>query len=359
MSADDLSLFSPLSLRGLTLKNRIGITPMCQYSAGSDGRPGDWHLMHLGQFAAGGAGLVIAEATAVLPEGRLSPQDTGLWHDDQAAAWQRVVRFMHENDTPVGVQLVHAGRKASTEPPWRRTAFVPPDRGGWATVGPSAISFGALPAPATLDRGGIARVVEAFAAATRRAVSARFDVVEIHAAHGYLLHAFLSPLSNQRGDEYGGSFENRSRLLMEVVHAVRASWPAERPLFVRISATDWVDGGWTPDDSVRLARLLGDSGVDLVDCSSGGAVPDAVIPAEPGYQTQFSARIRTEAGVPTAAVGLITDPTQADELIRSGAADLVLLGREALRSPRWPLLAAQALGHDQEWPAPYRTAARR
>ena len=356
MSAEVPTLFTPLTLRGLTLRNRIGITPMCQYSAGSDGRPTDWHLMHLGQFAAGGAGLVIAEATAVLPEGRLSPQDTGLWDDDQAAAWRRIVDFLHANETPVGVQLVHAGRKASTEPPWRRTAYVPADRGGWRAVGPSPVAFGALPAPAELDLAGIGEVVDAFAAATRRAQDAGFDVVEIHAAHGYLLHSFLSPLANRRDDRYGGPFENRCRLLLEVVDAVRAAWPDDRPLFVRISATDWAEGGWTIDESVLLAGMLRQRGVDLVDCSSGGVVHDAVIPVEPGYQAQFAARVRQESGLATAAVGLITKPEHADRLIREGQADLVLLGREALRSPRWPLLAAASLGHDQEWPEQYRTA---
>lgn len=356
MSDETTTLVTPLTLRGLTLPNRTWISAMCQYSAGADGVPTTWHTVHLGQFATGGAGLVLTEATAVVPEGRLSPRDTGLWDDRQAEAWKEVVNFAHTQSTAIGVQLAHAGRKASTRPPWHGTAYVDPGDGGWRTEGPSTLPFGALPPPRELDLARIDEIVEAFAASARRAVAAGFDVVELHAAHGYLLHSFLSPLSNHRTDEYGGSFACRSRLLLRVVEAVRTQWPEDRPLFVRISATDWVEAGWTVDDSVALAGVLATRGVDLIDCSSGGSVPDAVIALGPGYQVPFAARVRAEAGIFTAAVGLITEPQQAADLLAEGAADAVFLGRAALRSPRWPLLAAAELGLDAAWPVQYETA---
>lgn len=330
---------------------------MCQYSAGPDGVPSDWHLVHLGSFAVGGAGLVLTEATAVLPEGRLSPADTGLWDDEQTQAWSRVVRFLHAQGASAGAQLVHAGRKASTSPPWEGTTPVPAVDGGWRAVGPSAVPFGRLPAPSALDEGGIADVVDAFRRSALRAMDAGFDVVEIHAAHGYLLHQFLSPLVNARTDAYGGDFAGRTRLLLKVTSAVRDVWPDDRPLFVRVSATDWVAGGWDVDQTVALSRLLAERGVDLVDCSSGGAVPGADIPVEPGYQVGFAARVRAEAGIATAAVGLLTTAVQAEQVVATGRADAVLLGRELLRQPRWPLLAAAELGvADAPWPRQYEGA---
>ncbi|HEY8372026.1 MAG TPA: NADH:flavin oxidoreductase/NADH oxidase [Pseudonocardiaceae bacterium] len=348
-------LFRPFTLRGTTFHNRIWVSPMCQYSAGTDGVPNDWHLVHLGQFALGGAGLVITEATAVSPEGRISPGDTGLWDDAQVEAWSRITRFGHEQGTLLGVQLAHAGRKASTNAPWIG-GVATPEQGGWTTVAPSPLPFGSMPRPQELDEAGVAKVVADFRDATRRALEAGFDVVEVHAAHGYLLHQFLSPLSNQRTDRYGGSFDNRVRLLLEVVDAVREVWPEDRPLLVRVSATDWVEGGWDPDQTVALARLLAERGVDLLDCSSGGTVPDAVIPVEPGYQVPFAQRVRQETALPTGAVGLITEPKQAEDIVASGAADVVLLGREMLRDPRWPLRAAAELGVDVAWPKQYERA---
>jgi len=326
---------------------------MCQYSAAADGLPRDWHLVHLGQFAVGGAGLVMTEASAVLPEGRLSPADTGLWDDAQAQAWAPVVRFLQEHGSRAGIQLVHAGRKASAAPPWEGQVHVPPADGGWPTVAPSAIAFGSLPAPTALDAAGIARVIDAFRAAAARALQAGFDVVELHAAHGYLLHEFLSPISNTRTDAYGGDFDGRTRLLREVSRAVREVWPDDRPLFVRVSATDWIEGGWDGDATVALARLLADDGVDLLDCSTGGVVRDAVIPTGPRYQVAYAARVRAETGMPTAAVGLITDPHDAEAVLAEGAADAVMLGRAVLREPHWPLLAAAELGVDVTWPRQY------
>lgn len=346
-------LFSPIRLRDLTVRNRVWVAPMCQYSA-VDGLPDDWHLVHLGSFARGGAGLVMTEATAVSPEGRISPADTGIWDDEQAEAWSRVVRFLHGQGAAAALQLAHAGRKASTRPPFEGRGPVPPEEGGWATVGPSAVAFPGLPAPTALDTAGIDRVVDDFASGARRAVEAGFDAVEVHAAHGYLLHEFLSPLSNQRDDDHGGSFENRVRLPRRVVAAVRAALPAGMPLLVRVSATDWVEGGWTVDDTVRLASLLREDGADLVDVSSGGnAVTD--IPVEPGYQVPFARRIRHEAAVPTGAVGLITEPKQAEDVLAEGAADVVLLARELLRDPHWPLRAAHELADDEavRWPPQY------
>ncbi|MBX9245907.1 NADH:flavin oxidoreductase/NADH oxidase [Actinotalea ferrariae] len=335
-------LLTPLTLRGTTFRNRAWLAPMCQYSA-TDGLPDDWHLVHLGARAAGGFGLVLTEATAVVPEGRITPEDTGLWNDAQTDAWERIVRFVHERGAAVGVQLAHAGRKASTYRPWHEAqGTVPAADGGWPTVAPSDVAFDGYAAPAELTTEAIADVVAAFAAAARRAERAGFDVVEVHAAHGYLLHQFLSPLSNRRTDAYGGSAENRARLLREVVAAVRAAWPEDRPLFVRVSATDWAEGGLTTDDVAHAVAGLADLGVDLVDVSTGGNVV-APIPVGPGYQVPHARRVAEVSGLPVAAVGLITSPAQAEGLLVDGAADAVMLGREALRDPMWPLRAAHEL----------------
>ncbi len=350
-------LFEPLTLRSVTLHNRIGIPPMCQYSA-VDGVATDWHFVHYGSRAVGGAALMIFEATAVLAEGRISPGDLGLWHDGQIAALERIARFVSAHGGVPALQLAHAGRKASVGLGWEAQRTLSVDEGGWPTLAPSPIAFGdGYLTPQELDPAGILRIVEHFAASTRRAAEAGFKTVEIHAAHGYLLHQFLSPLSNRRTDAYGGSFDNRTRLVREVVAAVRAEWPESLPLLIRLSATDWVDGGWSVDETVALCRLLKAMGVDLVDVSSGGLVPTAKIPAGPGFQSGFAARVRAEAGIPTAAVGLITAPAQADHIVRSGQADLVLVGREVLRNPSWPLAAAQALGVTATWPVQYLRAA--
>jgi 2,4-dienoyl-CoA reductase-like NADH-dependent reductase (Old Yellow Enzyme family) len=348
-----MHLFAPLSLRSVTLRNRIAVSPMCQYSAEA-GRANDWHLVHLGARAAGGAGLVLVEATAVEARGRISPADLGLWEDGQIEPLARIVRFVDGQGAVAGVQLAHAGRKASTAAPWDGGGPVSPAAGGWTAVAPSPLPFAdGYPAPEALDEAGIRGVVAAFAAAARRARAAGFRTVELHAAHGYLLHQFLSPLTNRRTDAWGGSFENRTRLVREVTSAVRAAWPDELPLLVRISATDWVPGGWEVEQSVELCRALRELGADLVDVSSGGLVPTAKVPAGPGYQAGFAERIRREAGVPTGAVGMITSPEQADHVIRTGQADLVLLARELLRDPHFPLRAARALGHDGPWPRQY------
>jgi 2,4-dienoyl-CoA reductase-like NADH-dependent reductase (Old Yellow Enzyme family) len=353
-------LFSPITLRDVTFRNRVWVAPMCQYSA-VDGVPNDWHLVHLGSFARGGAGLVLTEATAVVPEGRISPEDTGIWNDEQQAAWSRIVDFVHGQGAKAGMQLAHAGRKGSTFSGFTgRTGGVPDEEGGWTPVGPSATAFPGLRDPDALDASGIRAVVTAFGDAAERALAAGFDVLEIHGAHGYLLHEFLSPLSNERTDEYGGSFENRVRLLLEVVAEVRGRVPAGTPVVVRLSATDWTEGGWDDDQTVRLAGLLAEAGVDLVDTSTGGNVP-ARIPVGPGYQVPFARRVRTEAGIPSGAVGLITDPKQAEDIIADGSADVVLLARELLREPHWPLRAAAELGVDDEdqaalWPVQYQRA---
>lgn len=348
-------LFTPLTLRGTTFPNRLWISPMCQYSA-VDGLPGDWHLVHLGSRAVGRPGLVVAEASAVSPEGRISPQDTGLWSDRHTAAWRPIVDFVHAQGVPVGIQLAHAGRKASTRRPWDGEGSVAIDEGGWATVAPSAVAFGSYAEPVELDDRSLAAIRADFAAAAVRAAAAGFDVVELHAAHGYLLHQFLSPLSNRRTDAYGGDFDGRVRFPLEVVDAVRAAWPADRPLFVRVSATDWVEDGWTEDDTVAFAQLLAGRGVDLVDVSTGGNVPHAAIPVEPGYQVRFAAAVREKAGVATAAVGLITDAAQAEAVLAGGRADAVFLGRQDLREPYFPLQAAEFLGVEPLWPVQYARA---
>lgn len=352
-------LFTPFVLRDVTVRNRVWVAPMCQYSA-DDGVPNDWHLVHLGSFARGGAGLVLTEAAAVSPEGRISPADAGIWNDAQIHAWSRIVEFIRGQGATAGIQLAHAGRKASTRAPFLGRGSVPPEEGGWESVGPSAVAYDGLPVPRALTPADLDRLVDDFARAAARSVRAGFDLIEIHAAHGYLLHEFLSPLSNRREDEHGGSFDNRVRLLLRVVAAVRAAVPDGTPLVVRISATDWVEHGWTVDDSVRLARLLGEAGVDLVDVSSGGNAR-AHIPVGPGYQVPFARRIREEAGISTGAVGLITEPKQAEEILAEGSADVVMLAREMLRDPHWALRAAHELGvasgEGADWPAQYLLAA--
>ncbi|HVV07900.1 NADH:flavin oxidoreductase/NADH oxidase [Amycolatopsis sp.] len=348
-------LFEPYRSHDVTIPNRIWVSPMCQYSAG-DGVPGDWHLVHLGQFAAGGAGLVMTEATAVTPAGRISPQDTGIWNDEQVAAWRRITDFLHGQGAVAGMQLGHAGRKGSTHRPWDGGGTIPAAEGGWTAVGPSAEPFGEYATPRALSADEVAEVPGVFAAAARRAVSAGFDVLELHFAHGYLVHQFYSPLSNHRTDRYGGGFEGRVRLPLEIVDAVRAETGPEVPLFVRLSATDWAEDGWSADDSVRLVKLLGEGGVDLIDTSTGGNHPRPSIPVGPGYQVPFAERIRGETGVPAAAVGMITEPRQAEEILASGAADAVFVGRALLRDPHWPLRAAHELGDEARWPDQYARA---
>ena len=331
---------------------------MCQYSC-TDGFATDWHLVHLGSRAAGGAGLIVMEASAVSPEGRISPQDHGIWQDAHIPKLRQITDFLHSQGARAAIQLAHAGRKASMLRPWEGDGVAPESGGGWSNVvAPSAIAFADnYPMPAALDAAGIRKVVDDFAAAAHRAKLAGFDVVEIHSAHGYLLHEFLSPLSNQRDDEYGGSFENRIRALLSVVDALRSEWSADRPLLVRISSTDWAEGGWDADQSVALAGILKNRAVDLIDCSSGGLVAYQKIPVGPGYQVPFAERIRRETGIPTGAVGMITEPAQADAIIQSGQADIVLLAREMLRDPYWPVHAAAVLGHQVSWPAQYLRAA--
>ena len=352
-------LFSPFHLRSVAFPNRIGVSPMCQYSA-EDGFTNDWHLVHLGARAQGGAGLVIVEASAVTPEGRISSADVGIWKDAHIDGLQRIVRFVHSQGARAGIQLAHAGRKGGMASPFGGDGerLLRPEEGGWTPVAPSAVPFGeGYAMPHALDKVGLAGIVKAFADAARRALQAGFDLVEIHAAHGYLLHEFLSPLSNHRTDAYGGSLENRMRLPLEVVDAVRSVWPEHLPLFVRISATDWAEGGWTPDESVALAHEFRKRGVDLVDVSSGGLVPFAKIPVGPGFQVPFAARIRREADIATAAVGMITAPAQANAIVADGEADLVLLAREFLRDPYFPVHAAAALGETASWPLQYLRAA--
>ena len=346
-------LFSPITLRSLTLRNRVFVSPMCQYSC-VDGMADDWHLVHLGSRAAGGAGLVMAEASAVLPEGRISPGDSGLWNDRQAEAWGRVARFIKAQGAAPAIQLAHAGRKASTRVPWDRGRSAAVDAGGWTPLGPTDEPFDAdYPKPRAMTEKDIQDAVAAFAAAAVRAKDAGFEVVELHFAHGYLAHEFLSPLVNKRTDRYGGSFDNRVRFAVEAARAARKAWPEALPMFARVSATDWVAGGWDVEQSVELARRLKAEGVDLIDCSSGGAVPHAKIPVGPGYQVPFAEAVKREAGIATGAVGMITEPAQAEEIVASGKADAVLLARELLRSPYWPLHAARALGADAPWPKQY------
>lgn len=351
-----IHLFSPITLRMVTFRNRIAVSPMCQYSS-IDGYANDWHLVHLGSRAIGGAGLVIAEATAVSPEGRITPDDLGLWDDTHIAKLKEITHFIHSQGAIAGIQLAHAGRKASHQSPWKGGQQLSLTNGGWETLAPSAFPFkeSDLP-PIALDISAIAKLINDFALATKRALNAGFQVVEIHAAHGYLIHEFLSPLSNNRNDEYGGCFENRIRFLVEVTKAVRLNWPESLPLFVRISASDWVEGGWDIEESVKLAAVLKEMGVDLIDCSSGGAVAHQKIALGPGYQVAFSTRVRQETGIATGAVGLITTATQAEEIIASGKADIVLIARESLRDPHFPLHAAKELGAEIKWPVQYERA---
>jgi len=346
-------LFDPLTLRGVTFRNRIAVSPMCQYSC-DEGMATDWHLVHLGSRAVGGAGLVLAEATAVEPRGRISPNDIGIWSDAHVPPLARTAGFIRAHGAVAGIQLAHAGRKAGTHRPWDGGKRVPLAEGGWIPAAPSAIPFYPDdPTPHELTPEEIEDTKNLFVAAARRSLAAGFQVIEIHAAHGYLLNEFLSPLSNRRTDAWGGSFENRTRLLLDIAAATRAVMPDEHLLFVRVSATDWAEGGWTDDDTVRLAPMLRGRGVDLIDCSSGGAVSGAVIPAAPGYQVRFAERVRRETGMASAAVGLITEAHQADAIIRDGRADMVFLGREFLRDPYWPIHAAHTLGQPAPVPPQY------
>lgn len=351
------TLFSPISIKEVTLRNRIAVSPMCEYSS-TDGFANNWHLVHLGSRAVGGAGLLITEATAVSAEGRISYGDLGIWKDEHIEKLKEITNFIHEQGAVAGIQLAHAGRKASHQKPWDGGKLIPSDQpNGWPTVAPSALPFAeGTEAPTELDKAGIEKVKTDFKAAAARALAAGFKVAEIHAAHGYLLHQFYSPLSNQRTDEYGGSFENRIRLVIEVVEAVKEVWPANLPLFVRISATDWTEGGWTIDDSVALAKKLKEAGVDLIDTSTGGNVPRASIPVKPGYQVEFAETIKKDTGILTGAVGMITEPEQANTIIASGQADIVLLARELLRDPHFPLRAAHHLGQEIQWPVQYERA---
>lgn len=342
LGADVSLLLEPVALRGLALPNRAWLAPMCEYSA-DDGLPNDWHLVHLGARAVGGFGLVLTEATAVVPEGRISPQDTGIWNDEQTAAWKRIVDFVHERGARIGIQLAHAGRKASTFRPWSpEQGSVPVADGGWPTVGPSAVPYPGFATPAEMTSAQVADVPEQFAAAARRAREAGFDTVEVHAAHGYLLHQFLSPVANSRTDEYGGSPEARSRLVEETVGAVREAWPEDLPVLVRLSATDWLDEGLGVDDVAAVAQRLGPLGADLIDVSTGGVAP-ASIAVGPGYQVPYARRVREVSGLPVSAVGLISDAVQAEQILVEGSADAVMIGREALRDPHWPLRAAHTL----------------
>ena len=349
-------LFSPLTIKDIEFKNRLVISPMCQYSA-VDGFANDWHLVHLGSRAVGGAALIIQEATAVSANGRITPGDAGLYKEEHVEKWRRITDFIHQQGAVAGIQLAHAGRKASCSVPWNGGIQLKENEGGWRTVSSSAISFNSEDdAPQALNSEGISKVIADFKTAAQRSLAAGYKVLELHAAHGYLIHQFLSPLSNHRTDNYGGSFENRIRLLLEIVKAVQTAWPQNLPLFVRISATDWVEGGWNIDEAVKLSSVLKASGVDLIDCSSGGLVPYAKIPWKPGYQVAFAERIKKEAGILTSAVGLITEVQQAEHIIKKGEADLILLGRESLREPYFAMKAAANLGDDITWPLQYQRA---
>ncbi len=346
-------LFEPIKIKSIELKNRIVVSPMCEYSS-ADGFSNDWHLVHLGSRAVGGAGLIITEAAAVSPEGRITPDDLGIWKDEHIEGLKRITSFIKAQGSVAGIQLAHAGRKASHTSPWKGGKMLSKEQEGWDTVAPDAIAFKPEEqAPLMLNKDGIEKVKADFKAATERSLKAGFKVIEIHAAHGYLLHEFFSPLSSQRKDEYGGSFENRIRILLEVVEAIKEVWPEDLPLFVRISATDWTEGGWTIEESVQLAQILKTKGVDLIDCSTGGNVPHAKIPVGPGYQVQFAETIKRETGILTGAVGMITTPEQAEEIVASGKADVVIIAREFLRDPYFPLHAAKALGVDVQWPVQY------
>ncbi|MEN6439933.1 MAG: NADH:flavin oxidoreductase/NADH oxidase [Syntrophobacter sp.] len=346
-------LFSPLRLRDIEFKHRIFVSPMCQYSS-LDGMPTDWHLVHLGSRAVGGAALVMVEATAVSPEGRISPADSGLWSSAHAEAFRRITSFIRSQGAVPGIQLAHAGRKASTDAPWRGGGPLSSAEGGWQPVAPSPVAFDEIsPTPREMSDGDLDEVLSRFCAAARFSMDAGFEMIEIHMAHGYLLHEFLSPISNNRADQYGGSFKNRTRFPLEVARAVREVWPAGLPIFVRISCSDWVEGGWDLPQSIEFCGQLKEIGIDLIDCSSGALVPHARIPAGPGFQVPFAAAIRKEAGIPTGAVGFITQPAQAEQIVATGQADAVLMAREFLRQPYWPLYAARDLGVDIAWPDQY------
>lgn len=352
-------LFTPLQIKNTTFKNRIAVSPMCQYSA-EEGFAADWHLVHLGSRAVGGAALVIQEATSVSPEGRISAGDLGIWSDDHVPMLKRITDFIHTNGSIAGIQLAHAGRKASFDLPWKGSKCVRESEGGWKPFAPSPIPFNEgdeIPFELTLE--GIAEVKASFKAAALRSLKAGYRVIEIHAAHGYLLHQFFSPISNKRQDQYGGSFENRIRLLLEVIKEVQEVWPAENPLFVRISSTDWIAGGWTPEESVQLSAILNNAGVDLIDCSSGGLAPQQQTPVFAGYQVQFAEQIKNQTGILTGAVGLITEPEQAEAILQESKADLILLAREFLRDPYFPFHAARQLGDDVTWPVQYERAKRK
>jgi 2,4-dienoyl-CoA reductase-like NADH-dependent reductase (Old Yellow Enzyme family) len=356
----EIDLLSPLTIRGITLRNRIVMSPMCQYVA-TEGLASDWHLVHLGSRAVGGVALVMVEATAVTQDGRISPGDLGVWGEQHVEPLARIARFVHSQGAVAGIQLAHAGRKASCEPPWMGGASLKtPAAGGWSVVGPSPVPFSeGDPEPVPLNETGIEEIIAAFEAAAQRALAAGFQVIEIHAAHGYLLHEFLSPLSNRRTDRYGGNLENRMRLLLQVAERLRRQIPEDLPLFVRISATDWVDGGWDVEQSVILSRHLKDLGVDLIDVSSGALVPKARIPVGKGYQVSLARKIRDESNIMTGAVGLITEPSHANEIVTAGDADLVFIGRELLREPYWALKAQHELDVEPSWPTPYGYAVKR
>ena len=352
-------LFTPFQLRSITLKNRIVVSPMCQYSS-VDGFANDWHLVHLGSRAVGGAALVLTEATAVTPEGRISPQDLGIWKEEHITLLRRITQFIEQQGSVPGIQLAHAGRKASVTPPWIGDSPVPVADGGWKTVGPSAVAFSdKLDTPIELTTEQIKDIVDAFKQAAQRALRAGFKVIELHGAHGYLINEFMSPLSNQRTDDYGGSFTNRVRFLTEIIRAVRSVWPEELPLLLRISASDWVDDGWAIEDSVQLAGIVKPLGVDLIDCSSGGVISGVKIPAKPNYQVPFAAAVR-KAGIPTGAVGIIVTAEQAEQILEQEEADLIFMARELLRDPYFPLRAAAELGYDETpWPNQYERAKRK
>jgi 2,4-dienoyl-CoA reductase-like NADH-dependent reductase (Old Yellow Enzyme family) len=354
-----MSLFTPISIRSVTVRNRLIVSPMCMYSS-VDGFANDWHLVHLGQFATGGAGMVLTEANSVSPEGRISPQDLGIWKDEHVEMLARISKFVREHGAVFGSQLAHAGRKASTARPWEGGGPLDSQHDGWSPIhAPSALAFDdGWQIPVALDDAEIERVIRDFKSAAERALAAEMQIIEVHGAHGYLLHEFLSPIANRRTDRYGGSFENRIRLLRDVIAAIRTVWPERLPLAVRISATDWRDDGWTADESIELAKVLGGDGVDLIDCSTGGIAPRVKIPVGPGYQVQFAERVKTEAGVLSAAVGLITGASQADTIVRSGQADFVVMAREMLRDPHFALRAAKELNADVEWPKQYLRAKR-
>jgi 2,4-dienoyl-CoA reductase-like NADH-dependent reductase (Old Yellow Enzyme family) len=351
-----MKLFSPFQLRQKKFKNRIFVSPMCQYSS-EDGMPNDWHLVHLGSRAVGGAALVTVEATAVSPEGRISPWDSGIWSDKHAGAFQRITAFVKAQGCIPGIQLAHAGRKASIDVPWRGDEPLAPDKGGWQPMAPSSVPFqDRSPVPAEMTLQDVEKVVSQFRTAAQRSLQAGFEVLELHMAHGYLLHEFLSPLSNRRKDDFGGPLENRERFPLKVAAKVREVWPESLPLFVRISCTDWAEDGWDLGQSIDFCRRLKGVGVDLIDCSSGGLVPDVVIPVGPGYQTPFAAAIRREVGIPTGAVGFITEPVQAEQILATDQADAIIMAREMLRHPYWPLHAARALKVDIPWPNQYKRA---